>query len=123
MRRIWIGVGVLLALLAAGLLVMRATDRQLREVSETLKRSSETENWDEAISLAEKAQRDWKKKRQLMAALADHAELEQIEGGFAQLEAYRRYADETDHAAVCAQLSEAIRDLAESHRLTWWNLL
>ena len=123
MRRIWIGVGVLLALLAVGILVMQVTDRQLGEVSETLKRASETKNWDEAVSLARKANKAWKKQWHLMAALADHTDLDTIDGLFAQLEVYQRHNAKTYHAATCAKLSEAIRDLEDNHRFTWWNLL
>ena len=123
MRRMWIGVGVLLALLAVGLLVMQLTDRRLGEVSETLQQASETENWDEAVSLAQQAQTNWKKQWHLMAALADHSELDTIDGLFAQLEVYRQRSAKTYHAATCARLSEAIRDLEENNRFTWWNLL
>lgn len=123
MRRIWIGVGILLALLAVGILVMRITDRQLGAVSETLKQASEARNWDEAVSLVKTAQKDWKKNWHLMAALADHTDMDTIDGLFSQLEVYQQYRDETDHAATCARLSEAIRDLEENHRFSWWNLL
>ena len=123
MRRIWIGVGVLLALLAVGIVVMQLTDRQLGTVSETLKQASEAENWDEAVSLARNAQKEWKKQWHLMAALADHTDMDTIDGLFAQLEAYGRRNAKTYHAAICARLSEAIRDLEENHRFTWWNLL
>lgn len=123
MRRIWIGVGLLVALLAAGLTVMYVTDRQLGEVSETLQQAAETRNWDEAVSLAQTARRNWKSHWHLMAALADHTDMDTIDGIFARLEVYQHRRAETDHAAACAQLSEAIRDLEENHRLTWWNLL
>lgn len=123
MRRIWIGVGVLLVLLVLGILIMQITDRQLGTVSETLKRSSETENWDEAVSLSKKAQKDWKKKWHLMAALTDHTDMDTIDGLFAQLEVYVQHSAKTDYAATCARLSEAIRDLEENHSFSWWNLL
>lgn len=123
MKRIWIGVGILLALLVVGLLVMDITDRQLGEVSETLKQASEAKHWEEGVSLAQKAQKDWKQKWHLMASLADHTDIDNIDGIFAQLEVYRQRRDETQHAAACARLSEAIRDLEENHRFSWWNLL
>ena len=123
MKRIWIGVGLLVLLLALGLTVMFVTDRQLGTVSETLQKASETQNWDEAVSLAQTAQQDWKHHWHLMAALADHTDIDTIDGIFARLEVYQQRRAESDHAAACAQLSEAIRDLEENHRLTWWNLL
>lgn len=123
MKRIWIGVGILLALLALGLTVMQVTDRQLGQVSETLKQASETRDWDRAVFLAQKAQQDWEEKWHLMAAMSDHTDMDTIDGTFAQLEVYQQHKAETHHAAACAQLSEAIRDLEENHRLSWWNLL
>lgn len=123
MRRIWIGIGILVALLVLGLAVMRITDRQLGEVHDTLKQASEIRDWDKAVDLAQQAQKDWQQKRYLMAALADHTDIDAIDGIFAQLEVYQQRRSETDHAAACAQLAEAIRDLEENHRLTWWNLL
>lgn len=123
MKRIWIGIGILLALLALGLLVMRITDRQLGEVSKTLKQAAEAPDWDRAVTLAQEARRNWKQKWHLMAALADHTDMDKIDGIFARLEIYQKRRAETDHAAACAQLSEAIRDLEENHRLSWWNLL
>ena len=123
MKRIWIGVGILLILLAVGILAMMLTDRQLEGAAVALQQAAETRDWDTATALAQEARRDWKQKYRLMAALADHAVLEQIETGFAQLDAYRRRNAESDHAATCAQLSKAIRHLQDSHKLTWWNLL
>lgn len=123
MRRIWIGVGLLAVLLVLGMVVMHTTNRQLGTVSDTLKQAAEIRDWDRAVTLAQKAQKDWKQKWHLMAALADHTDMDKIDGIFARLEVYQQRKAETDHAAACAQLSEAIRDLEENHRLTWWNLL
>ena len=123
MKRIWIGVGLLLALLVVGLAVMRITDRQLGQVSDTLKQASEARDWDRAVALAQKAQKEWKQKWHLMAALADHTDIDTVDSLFAQLEVYQQRSAATHHAAACAQLSEAIHDLEEGHRLTWWNLL
>lgn len=123
MRRIWIGVGLLAVLLVLGLTVMSITDRRLGQVSETLQQASEARDWEKAVSLAQSAHREWESSWQLMAALADHTDMDNIDGIFARLEVYRHRRSETDHAAACAQLSEAIRDLEENHRFTWWNLL
>lgn len=123
MKRIWIGVGILMGLLAVGLLSMKITDRQVEAVSDALELASGSRDWEQAVGLAEQARKDWKQKQNLMGALTDHANLDEIEEGFAQLEVYRRCRAETDHAATCAKLAKALRDLGESHKLTWWNLL
>ena len=123
MRRIWIGVGILLVLLVLGILVMQITDRRLGAVSETLKQAADAKNWNEAVTLAQTAQSQWKQHWHLMAALADHTDIDTVDGLFAQLKVCQRYKAQENHASVCARLSEAIRDLEENHRLTWWNLL
>ena len=123
MRRIWIGVGVLLALLTVGILTMQITGQQLGEISETLKESAKTGNWDQAVSLAKKAQEDWNKKCHLLAALVDHTDMDTVDGLFAQLEVYGQRNAKTAHGAICAQLAEVIYSLKENHRFTWWNLL
>lgn len=123
MRRIWIGIVVLLTLLGVGLLTMQITDRQLSEITETLKESSETDNWDQAVSLAQKAQEDWKEKWHMLAALVDHTDMGTVDGLFSQLEIYGQHNAETDHAATSAKLAEVICGIKENHRFCWWNLL
>lgn len=123
MKRIWIGIGFLVGLLVLGLAVMKNTDRQLETICQTLEQTAETQAWDEAVNLAQKAQKEWQKKRKLMAALADHSDIDTIDALFARLEVYQRRKDETEHAAICAQLSKALHTLEENHRLTWYNLL
>lgn len=123
MRRIWIGVGILLGLLVLGILVMQITDRQLGAVSETLRQAAEAQDWNKAVALAQEAQRNWKQKWHLMASLADHTDIDAVDGLFAQLKVCQQYKAQENHATLCARLSEAIRDLEENHRFTWWNLL
>lgn len=123
MKRIWIGVGILIVLLAVGILMMQLTDRQLEQTADALQQAAGTGDWELAVSLAREARQDWNRRCHLMAALTDHADLDLIEGGFAQLEVYGQRNAQTDHAATCAQLSEALRHLKESQKLTWWNLL
>ena len=123
MRRIWIGVGILLGLLVLGILVMQITDRQLGSVSETLRQAAEAQDWNEAVSLAQTAQKQWKQHWHLMASLADHTDIDAIDGLFAQLKVCQHYKAQENHATLCARLSETIRDLEENHRFTWWNLL
>ena len=123
MKRIWIGVGFLAALLAVGLAVMQITDRQLSGIVQTLQQASLEPAFEEAIQLSHNAEAEWEHYSHLMAALSDHADIDDIDELFAQLKVYQLYKEHTHHAAVCAQLSKAILDLTENHRLTWWNLL
>ena len=123
MKRIWIGIGFLVVLLAVGLIIMQVTEHQMKEISQTVLEAAETENWTEAVTLAQNAQADWVQKRHLMAAFSDHANIDAVDEIFAQLKVYQRHHAKTAHAAACAQLSEALQDLEQTHRLAWWNLL
>lgn len=123
MKRIWIGIGILLGLLALGILTMKVTDRQLGEVSAQLRQAAGEPDPQEAIIRARQAKETWENHWFFSAALSDHTNLDQIDALFAQLEVYAQHKDTVSHAAACAWLSEAITDLEENHRLTWWNLL
>lgn len=123
MKRIWIGIGFLVGLLVLGMAVMKITDRQMGEISQALQEASESTDWASAVTLAQTAQRIWEENNHLMAALSDHADLDTVDQLFSQLKVYQQRKEQTHHAALCAQLSEAIRALEENHHLTWWNLL
>ena len=123
MKRIWLGVGLLAALLAVGLAVMQLTDRQTEALSQAVEQAAVTQSWEEAITIVRSAQAQWQQKRLLIAAFSDHADVDGVDQIFAQLEVYQRYGSRLEHAAACAQLSEALLNLAEAHALTWWNLL
>jgi hypothetical protein len=123
MKRIWIGVIVLLGLLAVGLFLMWLTDQRLSQVSSQLEKAAQAESWDRAVELSEQAKGLWTDNWYFCAALADHTDIDQIDAIFAQLDVYVKRKDPVAHAATCAYLAEAITDLEENHRLTWWNLL
>ena len=123
MKRIWIGIGLLLALLALGLGVMVLADHRLGRVAGELEKAAQAESWDRAVELSERARVLWEENWNLSAALGDHSDIDQIDAVFAQLEVYIKRKDPVAHAATCAFLSEVITDLEENHRLTWWNVL
>ena len=123
MKRIWIGIAILLGLLAVGLFLMWLTDHRLGEVAGQLEKAAQEENWDRAVELTDRAKKLWEDNWYFSAALADHTDIDQIDAIFAQLKVYVKHKDPVAHAATCAWLSEAITDLEENHRLTWWNLL
>lgn len=123
MKRIWIGIGILLGLLIIGILVMQVTDQRLGVISEQLQQAAREPDWGSAVALARKAQDHWEKHWYLSAIVSDHTNIDEIDGVFTQLEVYQQHRDSTAHGATCAWLSEAIRDLEENHRFTWWNLL
>lgn len=125
MKRIWIGIGLLAALLAAGFWSMAAMDTAYSTIADTLRASAEAaqaEHWDTVDKLAESAAENWERKWSLSTALTDHTTLDEIDGLFAQLEVYRVRREVSDYAALCARLASQTDALAESHSLSLKNL-
>ena len=122
MKRLPIGIGVLLSLLALGFWVGRTADRIHGAVAADLEEAAQAQNWEEAAS-ADAAWEKWEEHRGLSAAITDHTALDEIEAGFAQLQVYRRQGDLTHYTATCARLSQLIAALQEGHELSWQNVL
>lgn len=123
MKRIWIGIGLLVGLLAAGLITMAMMNQRLDRIAQGLEKASEAVDFSQAVTLAEDANAQWERHKHFHSALADHGDIDTINGSFAQLEVYVRHQDQVSHRATCAWLAQAVKDLSENHRLTWWNLL
>ena len=126
MKRFWLGVGILMVLLAAGAGLSLNIAGVHNKLSEDLNAACEAVqqgDWDRAVSLAESAKASWSRHRRFVASFVDHEPLEQINTLFSELEIYRHQQLPTDYAAVCTHLSRLSEAIGESHALTWWNLL
>lgn len=126
MKRSWMGAGLLVLLLAGGLLVTFWMDRIHRPLAEELVCAGEAalaENWALADSLCLRAEEAWKQTRFLRACFADHGPMEEVEADFAQLEIFLRCREATAFAAACAETAQKVRAIGEAHSLVWENLL
>lgn len=126
MKRCWIGLGLLLVLLAGGLLVawyMGDCHREIGAELEKAARYARQENWEEASDAAEDAWEDWQEAWHFSAAFADHAPMEEIDAMFAQLDTYLTARDAVSFSALCAQLSRYLEAMGDAHALNWRNLL
>lgn len=122
MKRLPIGIGVLVGLLILGVWTGRASGKVHGAIVEELNKAAMAEIWEEVIP-ADRALEKWERHKRLSAAITDHTALDEIEAGFAQLEVYRRRGDLTHFTATCARLSELIAALDEGHKLSWENVL
>ena len=75
------------------------------------------------LARAQQAQEKWQQQWHSVAALADHAPMDEIDGLFAQMETYSKAGAAVDAAACCARLSKLVAAVGEAHSLNWWNLL
>lgn len=123
MRRIWFGVAVLVLFLLLSWFTAIRMQQIHVPIQKSLLSASRCSDFDQAARLSLDAQNRWRKYRRITASVTEHADMDEIEVQFAQLEVCRQRRDETAHARTCAGLAEAVGALNEVHRLTWWNIL
>ena len=126
MKRLWLGIGILLLFFALGLWISKTMDDVHLSIADTLDAAAEQAlSGDLAAGLetARRAKTAWEKNWHGSAAVADHAPMDEIDGLLAQLECYSRANMPGDFAACCSRISLLVRAMSEAHSLTWWNLL
>ena len=126
MKRFWLGLGLLLALMAVGLTLSCRMSRIHEPLAQKLTRAAEAarvSDLSEANQWLEEAWQDWENNRNFSAAVTDHGPMEEIEGLFAAAGYYGLTGDEEEMAAACGRLAALTQAMAESHTLSWWNLL
>lgn len=126
MKRFWIGVGLLVVLLAAGIWIMVASDRVHAPISGLLEeaaRESLAGDLAAGQALAQQAEDQWQQHWKAVASGGDHNPMDEIDGLFAQARAYGLAGQAADFGACCARLAELVEAMGESHSLSWWNFL
>lgn len=126
MRKFLLGMVLLAVLFGLGIWVTRYADTAHTPISEALAQAAEESlagNWETGIALGEKAKALWDENWHKVAAIADHAPMDEIDGLFAQLKIYGDTDLRADFAACCARLCKLVQAIAEAHAPSWWNLL
>lgn len=126
MGRFWLGLGLMVVLLALGLWTASAMGDLHEPISGTLQKAAEqclSGNAENGFSLARQAQRRWEGSWRRTAAVADHTPMDEIDGLFAQMETYAKAGKELEFAAYCSRLAARISAVGDAHQFTWWNLL
>lgn len=125
MKRLWIGVGVLLVLLALGVGSTAVMESIPGNLAEGMEEAAEVAavHWEKAKSLADSAREEWDRYAHIIASLTDHEPLEELEGLFFELDISRNWDDRGYFATVCARIASLAEALSESHTPHWWNLL
>lgn len=126
MGRFWLGIGILVLFLVLGLWVAHTMDDVHLAIGQMLDQAAEQSldgDLEAGFLLAQQARSHWQAHWHGTASVADHAPMDEIDGLFAQLDAYRQSERPSDFAAYCARLSALIVAVGEAHSLTWWNLL
>lgn len=125
MTRLWIGIGLLLALLAAGIWLCLGLSPFHEKLAENLDRAAElavAEDWENAYAMAESARKEWLGRQKFTAAFTDHEPLERAQALFSELEQMKP-EQYREFAAVCVHLAQTCRGISEPLKLKWWSLL
>lgn len=126
MKRLWIGVGFLIFMLAVGILITVLFSRIHDPLSRDLREASQmaaAQDWEKATALTRKARADWEQYQHFIAAVADHEPLEEMEYLLDQLDVYAREREVTHFCATCIQLARLADAMLDSQQISWWNLL
>lgn len=125
MKRLWLGIGVLAALLALGFWTMGYADAHQEKICKGLEEAKQAaleEDWERVRALTARVCRLWEESWDGWSALSDHTELDEIDASFARLEVYCRDHHATDFAAESGALARQVEALGEGHRLNLRNL-
>lgn len=126
MKRLWLGVFLLVLLLGLGIWTCIAINQTHREISADLSdalSAAQDGNWFRAAELSGKAQAAWDHAWRGTAALSNHEPMEKIDGLFSQLRVYLNDGDMASFCACCALLCVLTEALGEEHVASWWNFL
>ena len=126
MKRIWIGIILLAALLTAGLQISKFMKEAHLPVVQDIRRAGQLaleEQWGPAEAYARRGQELWEKKWPVTAAIADHEPMDEIDALFAQLKTYAAAKEEIAYSAACAHLASLLEAMSHSHSCNWWNLM
>ena len=121
MKRLWIGVGVLTALLilsTAAAVMLHRVHNPIADALEQAALAWQQGDRETAVALSEEAAGRWERWHSFTAALADHDPMDNIDELFAQLPAYAREANSNAFAAVCSARAALERTRAQRH-LPW----
>jgi hypothetical protein len=126
MRRILLGVCILILLLVGCVLIREAMDTIHDPIAlhlEQATRAALAENWATAQDFLARATSRWEHFHRITAAFADHTPLDEADGLFRQLQFYARAQENPQFSALCARLQEIVRAIRDNHQLNWQNLL
>ena len=126
MKRLWIGIAILAALLALGIGTTVFAVRTHEDLSQNLRQASEAAlrgKWTEARQLSMDAKTKWETYRHGIAAIADHEPMDEIDDLFSQMEVYLLTRQQIPFSTCCASLSVLTKAMGEAHTINWWSLL
>lgn len=126
MKRMWLGLGILVLFLALGLWSSYSIEKQHVPLARDLESAAEAALSGDLTAgkeQAEKVKKEWENQWNPSATIVDHTPMDEIDSHFARLEVYAQTKNTEAFAAGCKQLAQLITATAEAHSFTWWNIL
>lgn len=126
MKHLYLGAGILLAVLVLSLIALGLISGSLNRISGRLDQAWEacqTGNYEDAVRAGDRAFEQWEKARGLTASLVDHGPLDEINQTFARLEACGRLSEWDEFAQACRELQSMVQELMSRERPYYYNIL
>lgn len=126
MKRLWLGVALLVLILLLGILLQFGMEALHSRAVENLKAAADAAldgDWDAAQKLSRQAQQDWRSAHGITTAVADHSPMDDVDRLYAELDIYARQQETVHFAATCGQLSRLTEAIMEAQSFSWRNLL
>lgn len=126
MRRLWVGVLLLLVLMGIGIFTAWTMEKTHKPVAQMLEQAAQAammKDWEKAERLCNDARTQWEKHWKMTAAVADHEPMEEVDSLFAEIKVYLYSKEDVHFAAVCRNLSRLVEAVGEAHTINWWNLM
>ena len=126
MKRIWLGLGILVLFLVLGFWSSYGMQTLHEPLAHDLEKAAEAAlsgDFAAGKEQAKKAQQQWKDQWSATAVFADHTPMDEIDSHFARLEVFAQTDNAEAFAAGCRQLAQLITATAEAHSFAWRNIL
>lgn len=126
MKRLWIGIFILTVLLGGSVAISTAMERIHQPIARDLQQAADRaqqEDWAAALEHFQRAKLRWEKYHNFTAAFADHTPMDEMDTLLSELNIYATERENPHFGATCAHLAFMATAIADSHLLTWWNLL
>ena len=125
-KRFYLGLGILLVLLALGIGAaagMKAVHQPVEDLLDRAARLALDENLEEALPLAQRAYERWEQCHSFTASLADHTPMDDTDTLFQELLVYGQMEEIPHFAACCRELVVMVEAMYDAHAFSLKNLL
>jgi hypothetical protein len=125
-KRFYLGLGILLVILALGIGVaagMKVIHQPVKDLLTQAADQALEENMEQALPLAQKAYARWQRYHSITASLADHSPMDDTDTLFQELLVYGRMEEIPHFAACCRELTVMVEAMYDAHAFLLKNLL